>query len=173
MKPTPNPEIIPERQQKQEATHTAQLIVFKLGGEDYALEISQIKEVVPTPNIAKVPLTPAFVEGVANIRGNILAIVNLEKKFGLPVSENSGKSTYTLVIESDEVQVGFLVHEVPNTLSIPLGDIDESPLVIQESAQEKGYIKGIVKSSNRLIILLDLPNIISKNDIQTAVNAGR
>lgn len=174
MKQSSNSDIITERREKQEGAHTAQLIVFRLGGEEYALEIAQIKEVVPTPSIAKVPLTPVYVEGVANIRGNILAIVNLEKKFNLPPSnEYKGRQTYTLVIESEEVQIGFLVHEVPNTLSIPIKEIDDSPALIQDSAQDSHYIKGIAKVDNRLIIILDLPYIISKNEIQTAINAVR
>ena len=57
-----------------------QIIVFKLGDSEYALEIGQIKEVVPTPPISKVPLTPPYIRGIANVRGNILAIIDLEKK---------------------------------------------------------------------------------------------
>jgi purine-binding chemotaxis protein CheW len=148
---------------------TAQLIVFRLGGEEYALEIGQIKEVVPTPPVAKVPLAPPYIEGIANIRGNILAIMNLEKKFELPASSVPAARTYTLVVEQEEWQVGFLVHEVPNTLSVPAAQIDESPSIVQDRNRERGYIKGIVKAGERLIILLDLPGIVSRQEAQAAV----
>ena len=149
-----------------------QLIVFRLGDEEYALEISQIKEVVPTPGIAKVPLMPHYIEGVANIRGSVLAIVDLEKRFGLE-SANQGhnaKKPYTLVIEGEDLSLGFLVREVPNTLSVPETNIDSSSNLIYDNATEKNYIRGIVKHGERLIILLDIMLIIAKNDVQTAIN---
>ena len=62
---------------------TRQIVVFRLGQEEYGLPIEQIKEVVITPNITRMPQTPAFVKGVANIRGNVIAILDLEEKFGL------------------------------------------------------------------------------------------
>lgn len=157
-----------DRAEDKQMSLTEQLIVFRLGGEEYALEISQIKEVVPTPNVSKVPLTPNYIEGIANIRGNILAIVNLEKKFDMPSTTISAES-YTLVIEEEDWQLGFIVKEVPNTLSVSLDQIDESPGLVQDHSDEKSYIKGIVKMENRLIILLDLVRIIDKSDIQSAV----
>jgi len=61
---------------------TLQIVVFKLGQEEYGLHIDQIKEVVITPKITRMPQTPAFVKGVANIRGNVIAMLDLEEKFG-------------------------------------------------------------------------------------------
>ncbi len=147
----------------------AQMIVFLLGGEEYALEIEHIKEVVPTPKIAKVPLSAHYIEGVANIRGNILAIVNLEKKFGLAIGSAPGSGSYTLVVEQEELQIGFIVHAVPNTLSVGVDQIDESPSLIQSEGDERKYIKGIIKVGERLIVLLDINTIIQKSEVQSAV----
>jgi purine-binding chemotaxis protein CheW len=95
-----------------------QLIVFKLGKEEYGLTIDQIKEVVLTPTITRMPQTPAYIKGVANIRGNIIAILDLEEKFNITdkSSEGAKVGNYTLVVASEEYKIGILVKEVPQYL---------------------------------------------------------
>ncbi len=159
-----------EAKVRKNTSATTQIIVFKLGGEEYALEIDKIKEVVPTPPISKVPLTPKFVKGVANIRGSILAIIDLEEKFELVQNKTTINSQYTLVVDSDDLNMAILVEEVPNTLSISVEDIDNSPSIIQENSTEQSYIKGIVKLDKRLIILIDLDAVISKRDLKNVLN---
>lgn len=144
-----------------------QLIIFKLGAEEYGIHIDQIKEVVLTPRVTRMPQTPSYVKGVANIRGNILAIVDLEEKFGigsvLPTEETT--SHYTLVAESKNFNVGILVKEVPNTLSVMASDIDETVNVVQDSNEQSNYIMGIVKIDDRLVILIDLFKVMQTNDL--------
>jgi purine-binding chemotaxis protein CheW len=143
-----------------------QLIIFKLGTEEYALNIDQIKEVVLTPGIAKIPQTPKYVKGVANIRGSIIAIVDLEEKFGL-TRENQQKSigNYTLVVESEEFKIGVLVTEVPNTLTVYETDIDTSSSVLQYSNLKEDCIKGIVKAGDRMIILVDMIKMMDSDEL--------
>ena len=111
-----------------------QLIVFKLGQEEYGLNIDQIKEIVLTPSITRMPQTESFIKGVSNIRGNIITIVDLEEKFGvnshLTQEEKEKNGQYTLVIESDILKVGVLVREVPTTLAASDNDIDESQNIV-------------------------------------------
>lgn len=144
------------------------LIVFKLGEEQYALPIDQIKEVVLTPKIAKVPQTPDFVQGVANIRGNLIAILDLEEKFGIESiedteGENSGN--YTLVIESDKFKIGILVKEVPNTLRTYAKNIDNSSGIMQYSSMDESCIKGIVKTESEMIILVDIISLMKDESL--------
>jgi len=148
---------------------TKQIIVFTMAGEEYALDIQYIKEVVPTPPISQVPLTPHYIRGVANIRGNIIAIVDLEKKFELS-NEQLTTAQYALVIEGDGVNMAFLVHSIPNTFTVPISSIDQSPTILQENAGEKSYIEGIVKLEERLIILIDIHSIISKGEVQAVIS---
>jgi purine-binding chemotaxis protein CheW len=146
---------------------TTQLIVFRLGEEEYALHIDQIKEVVITPHITRMPQTPSFVRGVANIRGNIIAIIDLEEKFGIRrqvETENENQGNYTLVIESEEYKMGVLVKEVPNTLAVSEADIEDTTNVIQDSGVDQGYVKGVVKYGNRLLILIDIFKIMSDQE---------
>src|SRR5689334_1810188 len=95
-----------------------QIVVFKLGNEEYGLHIDQIKEVVITPNITRMPQTPSYVKGVANVRGNVIAIFDLEDRFSLTNTIQARGSKYTLVVESEDIKMGLLVSEVPNTVSV-------------------------------------------------------
>lgn len=148
-----------ENQQK------SQLIVFRLGDEEYGLQIGQIKEVVPTPHITRLPQTPPYVKGVANIRGNIIAVVDLEEKFGLKQKADDSANNYTLVVESDEVKMGILVRELPNTLNVKQSQIEDSANIIQDGGADQSYIKGIVKMEDRLIIMLDVFKTMSESEL--------
>lgn len=147
-----------------------QLIVFKLGAEEYALPIDQIKEVVITPHVAQVPRTPDHIKGVANIRGNVIAIMDLEDKFNLKNISNTSKNeiqyNYTLVIESDEHKVGILVNEVPNTLNTFESAIDNSSNVMQYSSLDEDCITGIVKVDSRMIILIDIIKMVRNEEFE-------
>ncbi len=144
-------------------THrTMQIVVFKLGNEEYGLHIDQIKEVVITPNITQMPQTPTYVKGVANIRGNVIAIFDLEGRFNLTRTIQSQGSKYTLVVEGEDVKMGLLVNEVPNTVSVNRSDFDESIGIINDAHAETNYIKGIIKTGSRLIILIDIFKVIDQ-----------
>ncbi|UZR95190.1 chemotaxis protein CheW [Chondrinema litorale] len=152
---------------QEEHVDRSQIVVFKLGGEEYAMMIDEIKEVVVTPNIAKIPLMPSYIKGVANVRGNILAVLDLEEKFGLMKEEkDKNKKNYILVVESDKYKMAILVQEVPNTLNILDSQIDNSPNVVIGEEGDKDFIKGLVRLENRLIILLDIFSIVSKDILQ-------
>ncbi len=152
-----------------EVGDSLQLIIFKLGGEEYALPIDHVKEIVITPGIAKMPQTPEYIKGVANIRGTIIAIMDLEQKFGLEkVEELTQKHNYTLVIESESHKVGILVTKVPNTLSVRKSTIDTTSSVMQYSSLDQDCIEGIVKSNDRLIILINILKMIEAENMNFA-----
>jgi purine-binding chemotaxis protein CheW len=146
-----------------------QIIVFKQGHEEYALSIDQIKEVVITPTITRMPQTLPYIKGVANIRGNIIAILDLEEKFNIkrPTDQHTGNH-YTLVVESEDFKMGVLVREVPNTLTISAADFDESMNIITDVTSESNYVRGIIKVQGRLIILIDIFKVINQ-DVMAAL----
>jgi purine-binding chemotaxis protein CheW len=153
--------------QQQEVGKLIQLIIFKLGNEEYALHIDQIKEVVLTPGIAKIPQTPDYIIGVANIRGNIISIINLSTKFGIKKeADEENNSHYTLVVESELFKIGILVNEVPNTLVVPESDIDKSSTVLQYSNLDEDCVKGIVKSGDRMIIMVDMIKMMEAEELK-------
>jgi purine-binding chemotaxis protein CheW len=149
-------------------SQTFQIVVFRLGTEEYALNIDQIKEVVPTPAVTRMPQSPDHIRGVANIRGNIIAIVDLEDRFGMNQASKTGEQVtgkYTLVVESDVFKMGILVREVPNTLAISETAIDQSVMNVEG---ENNYIKGIVKLDSRLIILIDIFKVMQAKELVQA-----
>ena len=145
------------------------LIVFKLGGEEYGIRIEQVKEVTITPPITKMPKTAAFIRGVANIRGDIIAIMDLEERFKIPTSLNhteGRKHTYTLVVERQNYSIGLVVKEVPQTLTLSITDIDKTPTILQDLNINEKYIDGIGKVDKRLIIILDIYKILTSEEEQ-------
>ena len=147
-----------------------QLIVFKLSEQYYALPIDEIREVVLTPNITKVPLTPDYIIGVANIRGNIFAVLDMEKRFQLTTEKSddpADKKSFTLVLAHEELKLGILVREVPNALSVKQKDMDLSPNLIKDSHSKKDFIRGIVKHDDQIILLINVLNLVNKEDFKT------
>lgn len=154
-----------------------QLIVFKLEGQEYALFIDQIKEVVVTPQLTPVPLTPAYIKGVANIRGEILAMIDLVERFELKKQEQAStpkKLNFTLVIADEDKKMGLLVEELPQTLNVLETDMIQ-PSLIYQTEEEKNYIQSIVRlqsqeNTQRLIIVIDLDKIILREEVYTTVS---
>lgn len=148
------------------------LIVFKLGAEYYGIKIEQVKEVTVTPSITRMPRTPDFIKGVANIRGDIIAIMDLEERFGIrpDTSVSAADLTYTLVIEAKEYSIGVVVKEVPQSLNLAVSKMDKTPSFLQDIAVQENYIEGIAKVDNRLIIVLDMFKILSSDEIKQLSN---
>ncbi|MGC3943072.1 MAG: chemotaxis protein CheW [Chryseolinea sp.] len=154
---------------KEEKTETIktgkpmQIVVFKLGNEEYGMQIDHIKEVVITPNITRMPQSSAYIRGVANVRGNVIAILDLEERFNLErvILEKGGR--YTLVVESEEMRMGLLVSDVPNTITVNSAEVDTNVGIVSDANSDGSYIKGIVKSGNRLIILVDIFKVVDQD----------
>ena len=143
-----------------------QLIVFQLGDEEYGLRIEQVKEVTVTPEVARMPKTPAFIKGIANLRGDIIAIVDLEERFGLrPAGRELPATSYTLAIEAKDYTIGIVVREVPQPLSVPLAIIEKAPEFIQDLNINDKYIEGIAKVNGRIIIVLDMLKLLTPAEI--------
>lgn len=154
--------------QKKEAP--IQLIVFKLGKEEFGIRIQQIKEVTLTPTIAKVPKAPNFIVGVANIRGDIIAIMDLEKRMGInkksQIALREKPPKYTLVIENEEYTIGLMVQEVPVSLTITSSMLDKAPDIISETQINKAFLEGIAKVDNRLIVVLNIAKVLSFDEVR-------
>lgn len=145
------------------------LIVFKLGAEFYGIRIEQVKEVTLTTNITRMPRTPNFIKGVANIRGDIIAIMDLKERFGIrpvPVAEGVDPNvTYTLVIDAKNYSIGIVVREVPQSLNLSVSKLEKAPSFLQDVAVQENFIEGIAKVDGHLIIVLDMFKILSSDEI--------
>ncbi len=145
-----------------------QLIVFRLGDEDYGIRIEQVKEVTVTPEVVKMPKTPPFIKGIANLRGDIIAIVDLEERFQLrPAGRPVPDFSYTLAVEAADYTLGLMVREVPRPVTIPVSLIEPAPEFVQDSGQRDKYLEGIAKlpDSEGVIIVLDMAKLLTPSEI--------
>lgn len=124
-----------------------------IGNEEYAVDIFYVKEINRLSHITKVPIAPEFIEGVINLRGRIIPVIELRIKMGLPKREND-KDSRIIVIEDDNLLVGFLVDAVKEVIRIPKDIIEEPPEIVTSSKTD--YISSVGKLEDRLLILIDL-----------------
>lgn len=135
-----------------------QLVIFKLGGECYGLDIATVESIIKLQPVTAVPFTPACVEGVINLRGVVLPVVDLRRRLGLPTVE-PGKETRIVIVELEPLTVGLVVDAVSEVLRIPDTAIEPPPpLAVTVDAS---FITGIARVGEQLIILLDLDQVLA------------
>jgi purine-binding chemotaxis protein CheW len=137
---------------------TIQVVSFKLGSEEYGVDIAQVQEINRMVAITHVPRAPQFMEGVINLRGQLIPIIDLRTRFGMPRAEHT-KNTRIVVTEIGSKRVGMVVDSVSEVLRLDVGQIEDAPEMI--SGIDTEYIRGVGKIEDRLIIMLDLARVIS------------
>jgi len=140
-----------------------QLVGFKLGAEEYAVEISRVQEIIRLPEITKIPKVPHFVEGVINLREKILPIISLRKKFNL---EDVGKinSLRIIVVNLDGISTGIVVDSVSEVLRLPKDAVEPPPPIL--TGLDSQHLKGIGKldDGKKILLLLDLPKLLTSSE---------
>jgi purine-binding chemotaxis protein CheW len=147
---------------KNESNELLQLVSFKISNEEFGIDILSVQEINRMLQITKVPNTPDFIEGVINLRGRIIPVIDLRVKLGMERKEHS-KDTRIVVVEIKNKTIGFIVDEVSEVLRIPKSITEAPPEMIGGVNSE--YIISIGKLEDRLLILLDLEKILSTSEI--------
>jgi purine-binding chemotaxis protein CheW len=147
----------------QEQKKEYQLVVFKIGDEEFGVDIAQVREIVRLIEITYMPKAPAFIEGVVNLRGQIVAIIDLAKRLGIS-SHPRGETTRIIVIEIGENTVGMIVDSVSEVLRLPSENIEDVPGIIETEVPEH-YIRGVGKLKDRLLVLLDLNRVLTSEEV--------
>jgi purine-binding chemotaxis protein CheW len=145
-----------------------QMVVFQLGGEEFGVEIMKVQEIIRMPEITQIPQSPEFVEGVINLRGRIIVVINLDKRFNL-VSKEVDAHSRIIVVEIGENVVGMIVDSVNEVLRIPASSVDPAPELVTSNISRE-YITGVGKIDDRLLILLDLAKVMNKKEVQEIAN---
>lgn len=140
-----------------------QLVTFSIGEEEFGVDILKVQEIIRTMEITKVPRAEAFVEGVINLRGKVIPILDLRRRFKLP-SKAHDKHTRIIVIEMNNMIVGFVVDSVSQVLRIPSNTVEPPPVV---AGVDSEYISGVGKLQDSLLILLDLNKLLSSADLES------
>ena len=139
-----------------------QVVGFRIGRETFGLPISIVREIVRVPDITAVPNAPDYIEGVINLRGRIIPVVDLRKRFG-EKSFEVNKKNRIVVVELESRLVGLIVNSASEVLRISPSEIDEPHNVFKEG--ELNYITGIGKLNGRLVILLDLNRVLQRGEL--------
>lgn len=146
---------------KVDVENSINLVTFKLGNNEYAIDIMQAREIIKMEKITLIPNAPDYVEGVINLRGNIIPIVDLKKRFNL--EENDGeKNTGIIIVKIDDVDMGIIIDAISKVVSIATSNIQPPPPMLSGIGQK--YIKGVAKLEDKLLVVLDLEKLIVGDD---------
>ena len=146
-----------------------QIVVFGIGKESYCVPIDAVQEIVRVPEVTTVPDAPAFFEGVINLRGRIVPVVDLRVRLRLPRVERT-RSTRVLVTENGGSVIGLMVDAVSEVCKLPFDAVEPPPEMIDAVGIE--YITGVVKRGGSLIVFLDVKKILSVDDMKKIVKTG-
>ncbi|HDN59835.1 MAG TPA: chemotaxis protein CheW [Candidatus Marinimicrobia bacterium] len=141
-------------------------LTFKLGNEEYGIEILKVREIIGMMDITYVPRTPDFVKGVINLRGKVIPVIDLRKKFGLDEAEITDETCIIVVdVYRDDVlvQAGLLVDSVSEVLDVEDGDIEDAPSFGEEI--DTSFILGMAKVKGGIKILLNIDKVLSTEEI--------
>ena len=138
-----------------------QLVVFNLADEEFGVDIASVESIIKMQPITAIPRAQAIVEGVTNLRGFVLPVITLRKRFNLPIEEYS-PNTRIIVVTIKDMKVGMIVDGVSEVLRTQDSAIEPPPPMV--STINTSFITGIVKLDNRLVILLDLARVLNLNE---------
>ena len=138
-----------------------QLVIFKIGNEEFGVDILIVHEINKMTQITKVPNAPDYVEGVINLRGRVIPVIDFRTKLGLLRKEHD-KDTRIIVVEIEGRTIGFIVDAVSEVLRIPANVFEAPPELV--SGIDSDFISSVGKLDDRLLILIDLNKMLSANE---------
>ncbi len=155
-----------EKDRKKEQGELMQLVGFVTGKEHFGVDILMVQEIIRMAPITSVPNAPGFIEGVINLRGRIIPIIDLRRRLGLSGGKMAGaESTRILIVNVDERVTGFIVDSVTKVMKIEVSDIEPPPDIVVAGLKSK-YIRGVCEIDGRLLILLDFSRILQVREAE-------
>ena len=140
-----------------------QLVTFKIAEEEFGVDILKVQEIIRMMPITKVPNAPAFVEGVINLRGKVIPVIDMRKRFGMAVTAHNNETRIEVMDLQGQI-VGFVVDAVREVLRIKESTIEPPPAVVAGIGSE--YMRGVGKLEDRLLILLDLDKLLTESEME-------
>ena len=155
------------------AEQAAQYLTFRLGEEVFALDISQVREVLDKTAITLVPRMPAFMRGVINLRGSVVPVVDLRLKFGMTETVNTVNTCIIIVevdLETERIVLGALVDSVQEVIDLDPGQIEPAPRI--GTSLDAAFIRGMGKRDEHFVIILDIDKVFSSQDLSLVQEVG-
>ena len=140
-----------------------EMVGFKLGNEEFMVDINKIREIIMKTDITYVPRIPPYFEGVINLRGNIVPIINMRKKLGMK-SEKFTKDSRILIMEVNDMLVGFIVDKITKVILIPERNIEPTPVTFGGMASE--FIYGVGRHENRIIGWVNIEKLVEDCEVK-------
>jgi purine-binding chemotaxis protein CheW len=147
------------------------VVNFCLGNEEFGADVALVREITKVADISHIPDAPSFIKGVINLRGQIVAVIDLARQFGLGQWDKDPDGARIMVTEVQEQTIGILVDNVLEVLKIPEENIEPAPELIRAKLGND-YIKGVGKLEDRLIIILDLEKVLALHEMKEVGKAG-
>ena len=148
----------------------SQMVSFRIGKEIFGVPITMVQEIVRVPEITPVPDMPSFIKGVINLRGKIVSVIDLGKRLKLDCAPLS-RSSRILVLEVEKKIIGLLVDAVTQIIKVPPEAVEPPPEIVSSIAAE--YLMGVGKLPDKLVILLDLRNILKPEELRKLASENR
>lgn len=145
-----------------------QLVSFTLGEEEFGVHVLKVREIIRMPEVTRVPNTPPYVEGVINLRGKVIPVMSMRKRFGLEEHEFDNR-TRIMVMDVDGELMGFIVDAVSEVIRISQEEIQPPPPVVSSGVDHE-CLSGVISQSERLLVLLDLEKISSREERMLLTN---
>lgn len=146
-----------------------QLVTFRVAEEEYGVDILSVQEIIRHTDITKVPSAPPFVEGVLNLRGKVIPIIDMRKRFGL-APRQADKMTRIVVFALGGKVMGCLVDSVSEVLRLPSSMVDAPPAAITQL--DSAFIRGVGRLDDRLLILLDSEQVLAVEEMDSLTSSG-
>ncbi len=146
-----------------------QLVVFGLGDEEFGVDIIQVQEIVRLQEVTKIPNAPEFVEGIVNLRGKVIPLIDLRKRFGFAKVEHDDDSRIIVTSFNDNL-IGIIVDNVTEVIRLQEEQIEPPPNIVAGIGRE--YLQGVGKIENRLVVLLELDRILNIEERETLAAAN-
>lgn len=140
-----------------------QLVSLMLADEEYGVEVLKVREIIRMPTITKMPNTPHYVEGVINLRGKVIPIISMRKRFGLMESEH-GSQTRIMVMDVAGALTGFIVDAVSEVIRIHSSEIQPPPSMVASGGIGQEFITGVFNHAERLLIIMDVDRMFSDDE---------
>ena len=143
-----------------------QLVSFMLAEEEYGVEVLKVREIIRMPTITKMPNVLQYVEGIINLRGKVIPIISMRKRFGLMEDENSSR-TRIIIMDVAGGLIGFIVDGVSEVIRIHSSEIQPPPTMVLSGGIGQEFITGVFNHAERLLIIMDVDRMFSNDELDS------
>jgi purine-binding chemotaxis protein CheW len=143
-----------------------QLVSFMLADEEYGVEVLKVREIIRMPTITKMPNVPQHIEGIINLRGKVIPIISMRRRFNLQENENSSQ-TRIIIMDVIGSLAGFVVDAVSEVIRIHSSEIQPPPSMVLSGDIGKEFITGVLNHAERLLIIMDINRMFSENELES------